>query len=256
MSLQRTQLLSDQEWLLDADKPTDIPLCLQHINGLDEVLFWGIGLLQDSGVKPVSARQELALLHQLAQATRENNTKLRIFTRLAENVQLDEEAVSNSGALSGYFRSLVREYPKAELTLLDGDWSDHSPAFSQLYTNLYVNGNWLENRELFLRGDRLLRRDIVPVETLSAATKEPFRQGGVYLMVGGAGVVGQQISRYLAEHYGVTLVWFGRSQPEKLHSQAIAGINALGGQPSMDGAHAGYGSAGAGLYVECGCGAI
>ncbi|WP_262947388.1 alpha/beta fold hydrolase [Xenorhabdus indica] len=227
---QRTQLLSDQEWLLDADKPTDIPLCLQHINGLDEVLFWGIGLLQGSGVKPVSARQELALLHQLAQATRENNTKLRIFTRLAENVQLDEEAVSNSGALSGYFRSLVREYPKAELTLLDGDWSDHSPAFSQLYTNLYVNGNWLENRELFLRGDRLLRRDIVPVETLSAETKEPFRQGGVYLMVGGAGVVGQQISRYLAKHYGVTLVWFGRSQPDKLHSQAIADINALGGQ--------------------------
>ncbi|MDE1493468.1 alpha/beta fold hydrolase [Xenorhabdus bovienii] len=226
---QSTQLLSDQEWLLDADSPTDIPLCLQHISGLDEVFFWGAGLLHSSGVKAVSARQELALLHQLTQATRENNTVLRIFTQLAESVQPGEEAVPNSGALSGYFRSLVREYPKAELSLLDGDWSDHSPAFSQLYTRLYVNGSWPENHELFLRGDRFLQREIVPVETLSAATKEQFRQGGVYLIIGGVGVVGQQISRYLAECYGATLVWFGRSQPEALHQQAIADINALGG---------------------------
>ncbi|MEM7393008.1 MAG: SDR family oxidoreductase, partial [Verrucomicrobiota bacterium] len=47
------------------------------------------------------------------------------------------------------------------------------------------------------------------------AEKTGFRQGGVYVILGGAGSIGRAVTRSLKEHYEATVIWLGRSHRDE-----------------------------------------
>ncbi|AUX43601.1 uncharacterized protein SOCE26_050510 [Sorangium cellulosum] len=57
-----------------------------------------------------------------------------------------------------------------------------------------------------------------------------LRRGGVVLLAGGAGALGQIVARHLAESAAARLVLLGRSAPAERHRQLIASLEALGGE--------------------------
>jgi len=79
------------------------------------------------------------------------------------------------------------------------------------------------------RDSRFFGSVLLPIHLLSAE-RRVFRKRGVYLLVGGAGRVGRELSLLLAERFQARLVWLGRRElDEKLRSY-IDKIESAGGE--------------------------
>ncbi|MEU5226811.1 SDR family NAD(P)-dependent oxidoreductase, partial [Streptomyces toyocaensis] len=71
-------------------------------------------------------------------------------------------------------------------------------------------------------------RTLERVELPAAGTR--FRQGGVYLVVGGLGAVGRDTCRYLARAYAAKLVVLGRSPLDETRRQTVAELEKSGAE--------------------------
>ncbi|HEY3366493.1 MAG TPA: SDR family NAD(P)-dependent oxidoreductase [Symbiobacteriaceae bacterium] len=78
------------------------------------------------------------------------------------------------------------------------------------------------------RGQRLIRK--TRELRLDQEGPVPFRQGGTYLITGGAGGLGQIFARYLSEQYRANLVLVGRSELDRARAEKIEEIRRLGGE--------------------------
>src|SRR5205814_7020735 len=58
-----------------------------------------------------------------------------------------------------------------------------------------------------------------------------YRQGGVYVVIGGAGGLGTVWSEYMIRTYGANLLWIGRRQIDTAIQAKIAALARLGPQP-------------------------
>ncbi|WP_146662939.1 SDR family NAD(P)-dependent oxidoreductase, partial [Enhygromyxa salina] len=79
----------------------------------------------------------------------------------------------------------------------------------------------------------LWRRALVPVawpEGANHPAPSPYRDGGVYLIVGGAGTMGVALSSSLARDHAATLVWMGRRPLDAQIRAKAEAIAALGGR--------------------------
>ncbi|MER6142061.1 amino acid adenylation domain-containing protein [Streptomyces sparsogenes] len=56
-----------------------------------------------------------------------------------------------------------------------------------------------------------------------------FRDGGVYLLIGGTGGISRELSLHLARAHRARLVWFSRREPGPAQQRALAEIRAAGG---------------------------
>ncbi|MFZ9748132.1 MAG: MupA/Atu3671 family FMN-dependent luciferase-like monooxygenase, partial [Opitutaceae bacterium] len=79
------------------------------------------------------------------------------------------------------------------------------------------------------RAGRRLRQEL-RLAMEPAPERVPYRPGGVYLIVGGAGQVGRALSRHLAATCGARLVWVGRRPEDAAIAAARAEIQSLGGE--------------------------
>jgi hypothetical protein len=67
------------------------------------------------------------------------------------------------------------------------------------------------------------RRDLARIEKVPEANPV-YRKNGVYLVIGGAGGIGEVWSRFMMEHYQARIVWIGRRERS---GEIEAKINAL-----------------------------
>ncbi|AZE49482.1 Polyketide synthase [Pseudomonas chlororaphis] len=134
--------------------------------------------------------------------------------------------VSRSGhashrALAGFARVLRHEHPGLLASVLEMTDSSEAEA-----AHLVVQ----ELRHAPVAGEVLVRyrqqaRQVQKLEgeERSAALASPglFRQGGVYLISGGAGALGLQIARHLRQRFAARVILCGRSSPHSV-AQALA----------------------------------
>jgi NAD(P)-dependent dehydrogenase (short-subunit alcohol dehydrogenase family) len=66
---------------------------------------------------------------------------------------------------------------------------------------------------------------------LAAPPEAPYRQGGVYVVIGGAGGIGEVFSEHLIRNHGARLVWLGRSAMNAAIEAKIARLAKLGPAP-------------------------
>ncbi|MER5705089.1 amino acid adenylation domain-containing protein [Micromonospora sp. NPDC002296] len=81
-------------------------------------------------------------------------------------------------------------------------------------------------RVVVVRGGRRHARALVPVPAGAALR---YREGGVYVIVGGTGGIGVELTRHLAERYRATVVWLSRNEPGAGHRAEIERARGLGG---------------------------
>nr|WP_013933285.1 SDR family NAD(P)-dependent oxidoreductase [Pseudoalteromonas sp. SANK 73390]CBK62733.1 tmpD [Pseudoalteromonas sp. SANK 73390] len=123
-----------------------------------------------------------------------------------------EDIAFEHAPLVGLFGSLGKEYPTLNVRIFDMDTELHSLPLNAVFdiqlrfegVRMYRNGQWLV-------------RQFVPIEwskTVSTADdKSPLcTQGGVYIIVGGAGGIGQAVTEYMLKHHSVRVIWLGRSE--------------------------------------------
>lgn len=119
----------------------------------------------------------------------------------------------------GLLQSLSREHSQIRVSQLDLDRVEldnalgHDLSLSDRRVNDYLLPLLLResgNRELrALRGGRLYERRLFAVQDTPAPASR-FRQGGAYLIVGGAGGVGMELMRHLRRHHGAQVAIVGR----------------------------------------------
>ncbi|MEX3628067.1 MAG: amino acid adenylation domain-containing protein [Burkholderia sp.] len=139
--------------------------------------------------------------------------------------------------IHGLAGALAREYLHWRLRLIDvaageaGDW----PSWRRLPA-AEDGAAWCR------RGGEWFRQRLLPYQPDTANPANPplpYRQGGVYLVIGGAGGLGETWSRHMIERYQARLIWLGRSAPDARIRQRIDALAALGPAPRYIQADAG-----------------
>ena len=122
---------------------------------------------------------------------------------------------------------LAKEHPSLEVRTLDLTASGIEDE-----TTWELAHRWLAAggaADAAVRDGRLYSRWIETVR-LPASAESPFRERGVYVIVGGAGGLGFEVSRHLARTRAARLTWIGRRQPDAVIDAKIREIESLGGR--------------------------
>ncbi|HXH38620.1 MAG TPA: SDR family NAD(P)-dependent oxidoreductase [Thermoanaerobaculia bacterium] len=125
----------------------------------------------------------------------------------------------------GLVGSLAKEYPHWDLRLLDVDSPASISARECLSLPWDKQGDALAHRhgEWFQQGLAL----VAALEE----TKPAYRQKGVYVVIGGAGGVGEVWSRFMIENFQANMVWIGRREYNAAIEAKINALSKLGPAP-------------------------
>ncbi|MDO9003247.1 MAG: SDR family NAD(P)-dependent oxidoreductase [Aquabacterium sp.] len=133
---------------------------------------------------------------------------LTVVTTQGQAIGADEAIRPDHAALHGLVGSLAKEFVQWRIRLVDvaeGDvppWSCIAslPPDESGHPMLYRFGQWYESRTT-----RVKLPDLVK--------PSGFRRGGVYVLLGGAGGLGEVLTKHLVQHHAAQVVWVGR-RPE------------------------------------------
>ncbi|BAV98003.1 non-ribosomal peptide synthetase [Lysobacter enzymogenes] len=149
--------------------------------------------------------------------------RLIAITAQALAVRNDEAGDPAQAATHGFIGSVAKEYPHWSVHAYDLDAPQSAP-----WPALLDAPADPENSSVALRdGSRYLRR-LVPAR-LPETTRTRMVAGGVYVVLGGAGGLGQAWSEYVLRRYRANVVWLGRRAPEGEIAAAIERLSGLGG---------------------------
>ncbi|KND26274.1 SDR family NAD(P)-dependent oxidoreductase [Streptomyces acidiscabies] len=122
-----------------------------------------------------------------------------LVTRSALATYAGEATRPAHAALHGLFGSLENEYGHWNVRRVD---LDETGGLSGLPTRT-PGGTWAR------RAGQWLRRRLVPTASAHLETV-PYREGGVYVVIGGAGGLGEEWTRHVTERHGARVTWLGR----------------------------------------------
>ncbi|KAI5808347.1 hypothetical protein BZA77DRAFT_24773 [Pyronema omphalodes] len=122
-----------------------------------------------------------------------------------EAVSMDEEMVPDPvhAAIHGLVGTIAKEYPRWNIRLID--LGEHElPTWS-----LYEIPQDRQGRAWASRRGIWYRQELIPYLS-SNNGRTLFREKGVYVVIGGAGSVGQAWSEYMIRKYDAQVIWIGR----------------------------------------------
>lgn len=131
-------------------------------------------------------------------------------------------------AIIGLLRTAAREHPRWQLRIVahDGEQAGQLSAVLDLKPEPQLRLWQLYRGALF-------QRQLVPLARHNAFDGLPtgLRDGGVYLVIGGAGGIGQAWSEELIRRHKAQIIWIGRRTPSPEIDQSIARLAAIGPAP-------------------------
>jgi polyketide synthase PksM len=202
----------------------------QLVDGVDHVLWVAPDVFADTASGHVDMAAATAGLHEafaLAKAAIDLPHTLRwtFITRSTQAVFGGDTIVPCHAGIAGFVGSLSREYPEWDLRLLDLERMDYIDAQTCLALDAAAPVVCYAHRD-----GEWFRRGLAALEAPTAA-HDGYRQGGTYLVVGGAGGIGVVWSRHMIERYDAQLIWIGRRPLDAEIRAKIDALAALGRAP-------------------------
>ncbi len=147
-----------------------------------------------------------------------------VITSGAQCVRSGERNQPEHAALHGLAGSLAKEYGQWRVRVLDVAADGVLPAQwrtipSDMHGNAWAwrDGEWY--------------RQLLLVCAPAAPGPTRYRQGGVYVVIGGAGGIGETYSEYLIRTYQAQVIWLGRRAADERIAASIARLGTLGPAP-------------------------
>ena len=110
----------------------------------------------------------------------------------------------------GFSGALAKEQPDWQVRAIDVT-ADCAWPVRELLTRPFC----LQGDAFALRGDEWFRQTLIPLREVPDGAPV-YRQNGVYVVIGGAGGLGQVWTRYLEERYQAQVIWIGRRSSDAL----------------------------------------
>jgi acyl transferase domain-containing protein/acyl carrier protein/SAM-dependent methyltransferase len=111
------------------------------------------------------------------------------------------------GGIAGLTGSLAQEHPNWKVRLIDLSTLELKSGDAEKINSFSFNYN---GEIIAFRKSFFYQQKLYPI-TLNTTGKSKLKESGVYVLLGGAGGIGQVTSRYLIEKYNAQIVWLGRS---------------------------------------------
>ncbi|MBF0395461.1 MAG: SDR family NAD(P)-dependent oxidoreductase, partial [Desulfobacterales bacterium] len=197
------------------DKEQEIP----NIEYLTDILFLG-GLKFENDLDKLD-ETGFALFKLIKGLIKYNLTKLnlKIITNNVFKI-LSEDRIRPFGAsLYGLSKVIPKEYPEIKVSCIDISLDD------VLFDCTSVNV-----KECGIRRGIIYEQVLEPID-LTPAHIPPFKNKGVYFILGGMGGLGFELSCYLAKNFEARLALIGRSSKNSQIQEKIIKIEELGGSP-------------------------
>ncbi|WP_440119139.1 SDR family NAD(P)-dependent oxidoreductase [Paenibacillus sp. QZ-Y1] len=152
-----------------------------------------------------------------------------ITTNVIPSSPMDEINPTHA-SVHGFAGSLAKEYSRWNIKLLDleheVEWAETRmqdlPWDTQGNAYLYRDNEWL-------------RQELIPVNVHNEhAIQDAYRQEGVYVVIGGAGGIGQVWSEYMMRKYNARIIWIGRREPDLIIQSRLERLASLGSAPAPE----------------------
>ncbi|MFI7237403.1 amino acid adenylation domain-containing protein [Streptomyces cyaneofuscatus] len=140
---------------------------------------------------------------------------LTLITERAHAVHEAEVVDPAHAGVAGLAGSTAKEYPNWRVRVADVEDYDAPSLAAVLDLPADTDGNLRIHRDGRWHGQRLMT-----VQPASPASSR-LRQGGTYVVIGGAGALGTVISEYLIHRYHAQVVWLGRRPQDARVEAAI-----------------------------------
>ncbi|MCB0196766.1 MAG: SDR family NAD(P)-dependent oxidoreductase, partial [Anaerolineae bacterium] len=232
--------LNETDWMIDLTDSAGLADSLSGLAKVDTLYFLG-GLLPPPSISldlnnlAQSQEQGVLSLFRLVKIWEQHRllarvSALKVLTAQAQQCYPQESVQPWSASLSGLTMSLAREYPAVEVSCIDVVLTTNEegrPIIAEADVTALLVEKGESGQPVALRQGVWYVRRLAPLR-LPAAQELPYRRGGVYLLLGGAGGIGLETAAHLAEQVQAKLVLIGRSNltPEKearLHRIRMAG---------------------------------
>lgn len=128
-------------------------------------------------------------------------------------------------SIHGFIGSMAKEHTNWKFRLVDVEagceWPSKDifnlPADRRGRSWVYRNGEWF-------------RQHLIPIKEL-ASDNELYKPGGVYVVIGGSGGVGEVWSEYMIRTYNANIVWIGRREKDSIIQGKLDRLADLGNAP-------------------------
>jgi acyl transferase domain-containing protein/acyl carrier protein/SAM-dependent methyltransferase len=235
---------SNRKWEIRAEDPTSLDTCIGKLENIHTVYFLG-GLesraLDMDDLDSLEESQEYGVLSLLRlvkslsrHGFRQKSIELKVVTNDVHQVAPEEMTKPHQASLHGLTSSMVKEYPQWHISCVDISLRGVKKRLSKQRVRELVEAIRAETclkpgEAVAIREGKRYVRTLHPI-LLPPVTETPFRHNGVYFILGGAGGIGLELSRYLAETVQAGLVLIGRSELNDDQKKRISLIESRGGK--------------------------
>lgn len=123
-------------------------------------------------------------------------------------------------SVHGLIGALAKEYPNWQIRLLDLE-----PGWETSIETLLTLPPDTEGNTWCLRGREWLCQRLAPVNLAPGMQHNGYRKGGVYVVIGGAGGIGEVWTAYMIRRYQAQIVWLGRRRQDESISASIERVS-------------------------------
>ncbi|MEU6231860.1 SDR family NAD(P)-dependent oxidoreductase [Kitasatospora sp. NPDC047058] len=210
----------------------ELDRALTRSGGPDLVYFLDAGPEHDpadrAAVRAVMDRGVVSL-HRLVRALDrhgllDRELRLKVVTTDGHPLGADDASAPWPAGLTGLAMVAAKEWPNLKVALVDVRSAEAAASAGAVVAEPFPARPVPVSVRAGVRRERVLER----VELPAAATR--FREGGVYLIVGGLGAVGRDTCRHLARTYRAKLVVVGRSPLDEARRRTVAELEAAGAE--------------------------
>ncbi|QDS33253.1 SDR family NAD(P)-dependent oxidoreductase [Brevibacillus brevis] len=148
-----------------------------------------------------------------------------IITVQAQAIYKKDTVHPTHASIHGLIGSMAKEYPNWKVRLVDLEAHADWPLRDIFALPADAHGNaWA------YRGHAWYRQQLMPVQSPSI-NQTVYKQHGVYVVIGGAGGIGQAWSEYMISNYQAQIIWIGRRKKDESIQNKINQLAALGPAP-------------------------
>ena len=226
---EETRFLGPDQWEIDAGDPG-------VLEGLPEEwpaprLVYFLASMPTEADLARHERQGVLALLRLVQALQRRfpGRELAVKAVTCNAVDFPDGRIAPwSAGLHGFCRSASRELPGMRFSCIDLDIESQAP--ERLAAAIAAEPGDVQGGLVVLRDGQRFQPCLAPVRLLPRPRRNPYRPGGTYVILGGAGGIGRVLARHLVRTAGARVALIGRRPAEAGPESVVAELRALGGE--------------------------